>query len=195
MLAALMSRYWWILLVRGLIAILFGVMAYASPGLTLAVLVTFFGAFALVDGTLNVIQAFGGRKEHEHWWVMLLDGLLGMAFGIITFTSPGITALVLLLYIAFWAMATGVLRIILAVRLRKEIEGEWWMALSGLAGILFGVLMVARPAAGALAVLWLMAAWAIVGGVFLILLSFKVKSLGNRLGEARQKLAERVRNA
>ena len=148
MLSKLMSVYWWILLLRGVLAILFGIAAYAWPGMTLATLVTLFGAFAFVDGIFDVFHAFSGRKEDERWWVLLLEGLLGIAFGVFTFQAPEITATVLILYIAFWAMATGVLRIILAVRLRKEIEGEWWMALAGLAGIVFGVLMVARPGAG-----------------------------------------------
>ena len=192
MLSKLMSVYWWVLLLRGVLAILFGIAAYAWPGMTLATLVTLFGAFAFVDGIFNVFHAFSGRKEDERWWVLLLEGLLGIAFGVITFQAPEITATVLILYIAFWAMATGVLRIILAVRLRKEIEGEWWMALAGLAGIVFGVLMVARPGAGALALLWLVAIWAIVGGVFLVILSFKVKGLGGRLDELKQKLAGRA---
>ena len=170
MLAKLLSVSWWILLVRGLISILFGVAAYAWPGMTLATLINLFGAFAFVDGCFGVYNAFGGRKENENWWVLLLEGLLGIAFGIIAFQAPGITATVLILYIAFWAMATGVLRIVLAVRLRNEIDGEWWMALAGLTGIVFGLFMVARPAAGALAVLWVVATWAIVGGVFLVLL-------------------------
>jgi uncharacterized membrane protein HdeD (DUF308 family) len=193
MLSKLLSTYWWVLLLRGVVAILFGVAAYAWPGMTLVTLVTLFGAFAFADGIFSLAQAFGGRKEHEHWWVLLLEGLLGIAFGIITFQAPEITATVLILYIAFWAMATGVLRIVLAVRLRKEIEGEWWMALAGLAGIVFGVLMVARPGAGALAVLWLVATWAVVGGVFLVILSFRVKALNGKLGELKQRLAGSAR--
>ena len=192
MLSKLMLSYWWVLLLRGVLAILFGIAAYAWPGMTLVTLLTLFGAFALVDGIFNVFHAFSGRKEDEHWWVLLLEGLLGIAIGVITFQAPELTATVLILYIGFWAMATGVLRIILAVRLRKEIEGEWWMALAGLAGIVFGVFMVARPGAGALAVLWLVAIWAIVGGVCLVIFSFKVKALGGKLDGVRQKLSARA---
>ena len=192
MLSKLMSVYWWVLLLRGVLAILFGIAAYAWPGMTLVTLVTLFGAFALVDGIFDVFHAFSGRKEDEHWWVLLLEGLLGIAIGVITFQAPEVTATVLILYIGFWAMATGVLRIILAVRLRKEIEGEWWMALAGLAGIVFGVFMLARPGAGALAVLWVIAAWAVVGGVCLVIFSFKVKALGGRLDEVRQRLSARA---
>ena len=192
MLSKLMLSYWWVLLLRGVLAILFGIAAYAWPGMTLVTLLTLFGAFALVDGIFNVFHAFSGRKEDERWWVLLLEGLLGIVIGVITFQAPEVTATVLILYIGFWAMATGVLRIILAVRLRKEIEGEWWMALAGLAGIVFGVFMVARPGAGALAVLWLVAIWAIVGGVCLVIFSFKVKALGGKLDGVRQKLSARA---
>ena len=192
MLSKLMLSYWWVLLLRGVLAILFGIAAYAWPGMTLVTLLTLFGAFAVVDGIFNVFHAFSGRKEDERWWVLLLEGLLGIAIGVITFQAPEVTATVLILYIGFWAMATGVLRIILAVRLRKEIEGEWWMALAGLAGIVFGVFMVARPGAGALAVLWLVAIWAIVGGVCLVIFSFKVKALGGKLDEVKQRLTARA---
>ena len=120
--------------------------------MTLGSLVLYFAALAIVDGLSSVFQAFSGRAETENWWVLLLEGLLGIAFGVIAFQAPGITALLLLLYIGFWAIATGALRIILAIRLRNEIEGEWWMVLAGLASILFGMAMIARPLAGALAV-------------------------------------------
>ena len=120
--------------------------------------------------------------------MLLLEGLLGIAFGVITFQAPGITTLVLLLYIGFWAMAAGVLRIILAVRLRHEITGEWWMALGGLASILFGVAMVARPGAGALAVLTVIGIWSIVTGLSLVFLAFKVRSVGGKLGAVKQRL-------
>lgn len=184
MLVRILSKYWWVLLLRGILSILFGIVAYTSPGLTLALLVTFFVAWMFVDGVFDVVAAIGGRKENEHWWVLLLEGLLGIAFGIIAFQAPAITTVVLLIYVAAWAIATGVMRVILAVRLRKEIEGEWLLALSGLASILFGVLMMARPAAGALALLWVVAAWAIVIGALLVILAFKVKGFARRAEKA-----------
>ena len=153
MLSKMMSHYWWVVLLRGAFAILFGIVALTYPGITLGSLVLYFAVFAFLDGISNVFHAFFGREETESWWVLLLEGLLGIAFGVITFQAPGITALMLLLYIGFWAVASGVLRIILAVRLRHEITGEWWMALGGLVSILFGLSMMARPGAGALAVL------------------------------------------
>ena len=135
-----------------------------------------------------MFHAFTGRDDNESWWVLLLEGLLGIAFGVITYQAPGITALMLLLYIGFWAIATGVMRIILAVRLRHEITGEWWMALGGVVSILFGMAMVSRPGAGALAVLTVIGVWSIVSGVTLVLLAFKVKSIGGKLGTLKERL-------
>ena len=130
MLAKLLAQNWWVLLLRGIVMILFGVIAYAWPGMTLATLVMFFAAFVLVDGVFDVYHAFSGRQENDNWWVLLIEGLLGIAFGVITWMRPGITTMVLLLFIAFWAIMTGILKIIMAIRLRKEIEGEWWLVLS-----------------------------------------------------------------
>jgi uncharacterized membrane protein HdeD (DUF308 family) len=189
MLAKLLSEYWWVLLLRGVLAIAFGIVAYAWPGLTLATLLMFFAAFVLVDGVFDVFHAFSGRKENESWWVLLLEGLLGIAFGVITWTNPGVTTLVLLLFIAFWALSTGVLRILMAVRLRKEIEGEWWLILSGVASALFGLIVLARPGAGALAMVLFIAVWSIVVGVFLVILSFRARSFGKALTEAQGKEA------
>lgn len=181
MLAKILSRYWWMILVRGVLAVLFGIMVFAWPGISLLSLVLLFGAFILANGFGNVVTAIGGRKEHENWWVLLLAGLAGAALGILTFFNPGLTALALLFYIAIWAIATGLLEIVAAIRLRKEIEGEFWMALGGLASVAFGMLLVARPGEGALAVLWLIAAYAVVYGATLIMLAFKARGFAKRL--------------
>ena len=149
--------------------------------------------FAFVDGLSSVFQALSGRAETENWWVLLLEGLLGIAFGVIAFQAPGITALLLLLYIGFWAIATGALRIILAIRLRNEIEGEWWMVLAGLASILFGGAMIARPLAGALALLTLIGVWSLVSGAFLVLAAFRLKAVAGKLGALKERLTERPR--
>ncbi len=140
-----------------------------------------FGAFALADGAIGVWQALGARKDRENWWVLLLGGLLGIGVGVLTLFHPGVTALALLFYIAIWAVATGVLEIVAAIRLRKEIEGEWLLGLAGLASVAFGVLLVLQPAAGALAVLWLIAAYAIVFGALLVVLAFRARGFARRL--------------
>ena len=176
-LAVILRRTWWMLLLRGLFAIAFGVLTWVLPGVSLAALVLLFGAYVMADGILGVWSAVAGRKEHEHWWVMLVGGLLGIAVGLLTFFAPGVTALVLLFYIAIWAIATGVLQIVVAVRLRKEMQGELLLILAGLASVLFGVLLVVRPEAGALAVLWLIATYAVFFGVLLVMLALKVRSV------------------
>ena len=176
-LAAALSRNWWLLLLRGVIAIVFAVLTWMQPGIALAALVLVFGIYVLADGILGIWAAFSGRQENRHWWVLLLWGLVSVAVGVLTFVNPAITGLVLLMYIAGWAIITGVLQIAAAVRLRKEIEGEWLLGLSGLASVVFGVLLVWNPGAGALAVLWLIAAYAFVFGVLLVLLSLRVRKL------------------
>jgi uncharacterized membrane protein HdeD (DUF308 family) len=172
----LLSRYWWTFVLRGVFAIIFGVMAWVWPGITLAVLVIFFGAYAFVDGILLVINALGGWRSEQHHWLLLLEGLVGVGIGIITFINPAVTAIALLFYIAVWSIATGVLEISSAIQLRKEVRGEGWMILSGIASILFGVLLMIFPGAGALGLTWLIAAYAIVFGVMLIGLGLKLRS-------------------
>lgn len=172
------------ILVRGVLAVLFGIMIFARPGISLVSLVLLFGAFALADGFGNVVTAIGGRREQEQWWTLLLAGLAGTALGVLTFFNPAITALALLLYIAIWAIATGLLEIVVAIRLRKEIEGEFWMALGGLDSAAFGMLLLARPGEGALAVLWLIAAYAIVFGASLVILALKARGFVKRFEAA-----------
>lgn len=175
-LATILSRNWWVLLVRGLVAIAFGVLVWYQPGISLAALVLLFGAYALADGALGVWTAIAERKEREHWVLLLLGGLLGIGVGILTFSVPGLTALALVFYIAIWAVGTGVLEIVAAIRLRKEIEGEWLLILSGLVSVVFGVILMAQPGVGALAVLWLIATYAIIFGILLVILAFRARS-------------------
>jgi uncharacterized membrane protein HdeD (DUF308 family) len=183
-LAETLSRSWWVLLLRGIVAILFGVLTFMQPGISLATLVLLFGAFAFADGVLGSWTAISHRKDTEHWWVLLLEGLLGIGVGALTVFNPAVTALVLLFYIAIWAIATGVLEIVIAIRLRQEIEGEWTLVLAGLASVAFGVLMMASPGPGALAVLWLIGSYAIAFGLLIVLLAFKVRGVAKKI-EAR----------
>ena len=177
-LAAALGRNWWLLLLRGLVAIVFALLTWAQPGVSLAALVLVFGIYVLADGLLGVWSAIAKRRDNRHWWLLLLWGLVGIVVGVMTFIMPGITGLVLLMYIAAWAVITGVLQIVAAIRLRKEIKGEWLMILSGLVSVAFGVLLFLQPGAGALAVAWIIAAYAFIFGVLMVLLSFKVRKLG-----------------
>jgi uncharacterized membrane protein HdeD (DUF308 family) len=177
MLFEILSRYWWLTLLRGVTWVLFGIMVFAQPGITLVTLTILFGLFTLADGIGHVVSALGGRHETDNWWVLLLAGLCGIVVGVLTFLAPGITALVLLFYIAAWAISTGLLQLVTAIRLRKEIEGEFWLALSGLVSIVFGLFLMVRPGEGALSVLWIIGAYAIVFGLLLIALALRTRGL------------------
>lgn len=173
-----LSRNWWVLLLRGLVAIAFGVLTWLRPGISLAALLLLFGAYAMADGILGVWIAVAGRREDEHWWILLLGGLIGIGVGTLTFLAPGVTAIVILFYIAVWAISTGVLEIVAAIRLRKEIKGEWLLILGGLASVLLGGLLMIQPRAGALALVWLIATYAVVFGILLGMLAFRVRGFG-----------------
>ena len=176
MLADVLSRYWWMTLLRGLFWILFGVVILARPGVSLLSLTLALGVIMFVDGVINVGQAFGARKENDDWWLLLLVGLAGVGVGLLTFYNPAATALAVVFYVALWAVATGLLEIVGAIRLRRQIQGEVWLALAGIASVVFGVLLIARPAAGALTLLWLIAVYALAFGVILLLLALRVRS-------------------
>jgi len=168
---------WWALVLRGLAAIGFGVLAFLWPHITLTAFVFLWGAYALVDGVLAIAAGVKSHGENKRWWVLLLEGVLGVAAGVIAFVIPGITALVLLIVIAAWAMVTGVFEIAAAIQLRKFIKGEWLLALAGVASVLFGFALLLNPGAGAIALVWLIGAYSIVFGVLLIGLGLRLHSL------------------
>jgi uncharacterized membrane protein HdeD (DUF308 family) len=171
-----LAENWWLLLLRGIAAIGFGVLAFMWPGLTLLTLTFMWGFYAIADGVLALWAAIAGRGGEiaPRWWLAVV-GIAGIFAGALTFIWPGMTALVLLMFIACWAIVIGVLQIWGAIRLRKEIEGEWLLGLSGLLSIAFGVIMLAQPGAGALAVAWLIGWFAILAGCVYIGLAFQLK--------------------
>jgi uncharacterized membrane protein HdeD (DUF308 family) len=169
-----LAKNWWLLLLRGIAAIIFGLLAFAWPGLTLLTLILFYGAFALVDGVLAIAAAITGGVPGSRWWLAIV-GLLGIAAGLLTFLTPGLTALVLLFFIAGWAIVTGVFEIIGAIKLRKEIDNEWLLILGGIISVLFGVGMMLAPGAGALALVWVIGAYSVVLGVIFVALAFRLK--------------------
>ncbi|MEA5523421.1 HdeD family acid-resistance protein [Nodularia spumigena] len=173
-----LARNWWTVALRGAIAIIFGLAALFWPDITLTALIFIFAAFVLVSGVLLAIAAFRDGLTHTHGWLMLLEGAIGIAVGIMAFIWPGITALVLLYLIAAWAIVTGVLEIIAAIQVRKEIQNEWLLAIAGIASVLFGVLLLVWPIAGALAILWIIGAYAIIFGILLLILAFRLRSWG-----------------
>lgn len=169
-----LARNWWIEVLRGIVAIIFGVLAFAWPGITLLTLVLFYGAFALIDGVLAIIAAIKGGNPMPRWWLAIV-GIAGLAAGILTFVWPGITAFVLLIFIATWAIILGVMEIYGAIKLRKEIEGEWLLILNGIISVLFGAVLLWRPGVGALAVVWIIGFYAIVLGVIYIMFGLKLR--------------------
>lgn len=172
-----LARNWWMLALRGAAAIVFGILTLLMPGVSLAALILLFGSYALVDGIFNVVAAVRRRSGDQPWWALLLEGLVSIGAGIVTFALPGLTALVLLYVIAAWAIVTGVLEVVAAVRLRKQITGEWWLAASGVLSVVFGVLLMIWPGPGALALVIWIGAYAVVFGGLLLGLAFRVRSL------------------
>lgn len=166
---------WWTLLIRGGAAVLFGVLTFVAPGISLYSLVILWGAYAIVDGAFNLMSAYRGARAGRRWGWLTFEGIVSIAAGVLAFAWPGITALALLVVIAGWAVLTGIAQIATAVRLRKQIHGEWLLALSGLLSIGFGVVLLMFPRTGALAVLWTIGAYAIVTGVLLGALGFRLR--------------------
>ncbi len=177
--ARALATHWSSLAIRGVCALLFGIVAFMMPGLTLTTLVLIWGIYALIDGGLALIAGFKAKI-----WSLVFLGLVGVLAGIGAFIYPGMTALVLLYFIAVWAIITGVLAIVTAIRLRKEITGEWALGLAGLLSLLFGAMLIARPGDGALTIIYLIAAYAVAFGILLLILAFRLKSLPERVAAA-----------
>ena len=175
----LLARNWWTLVVRGGIAIVFGLLAMILPLATLVGLVWLFGAYAFIDGLFAIAAAVRGSAARA-WWMWLLEGIAGLVIGLVSFVWPGLTAVALVYIIAAWALLTGVLEIVAAIRLRKEITGEWWLAAGGVLSIVLGAILAVAPGAGAVALIWLLGVYAILFGVILLGLGYKLRHF--RLG-------------
>ena len=167
-----LAANWWALALRGLVAVLFGLLTFFLPGITLVTLVLLFGAYALVDGVFNVIAFF---RVASHQWALLIEGVIGIIAGILTFAWPAITAIVLLYVIEFWAILTGIFEIVAGIRLRKVMTNEWLLLVMGVLSFLFGLLILFAPGAGALAIVLWIGAYALVFGIFLLALAFRLR--------------------
>ena len=174
--AEALAKQWWVLLVRGILALLFGIVAVALPSLTLLALVMLFGVYVLLDGMVVLWVGVGARA----WWLVIV-GILGLIAGILAFVYPSITAVALLCLIAAWAIVRGMFEIIAAIQLRKGISNQWMLIIGGIVSIIFGVVLVARPSVGALAMVWVIGVFALVFGVAMIVLSFQLRALPERL--------------
>jgi len=169
-----LAKNWWVLLLRGVAAIVFGVLAFAWPGITIVSLVILYGAYALVDGAFSIFAAIGGGSPAPRWWLAVV-GIIGILAGLIAFANPVLVGLYLLLFIGIWAIVSGVFEIIGAIRLRKEIDNEWLLILHGAISVLFGLVMVMEPITAAMALIWVIGAYAIAAGVIMIALAFRLK--------------------
>lgn len=173
-----LRQNWWALVLRGLAGIVFGLAAFFLPGITLVALMLMFGIFAFVDGLFNVVGAVTAAHGTDRRWALFLEGVVGMIVGVMAVFLPGKTVLALIYLIAAWAIITGILEIAAAIRLRREIHGEWLMALSGVASLILGIMVIALPRAGILAFIWFLGSYALITGVLLLMLGFRLRGGG-----------------
>ncbi|WP_276483256.1 HdeD family acid-resistance protein [Paraflavitalea pollutisoli] len=171
----LFTQYWWIFLLRGLFAVILGIIALLMPGVTFTTLIIFLGAYMFIDGIFSVAAAISARKSNDAWGWMLTGGILSIIIGIITFRNPFVTGAALIYLVAFWAIAIGLLEIIVAIRLRKVIKGEAWYIFAGILGILFGVLLLSNPIAGAITITFIFSFYALVMGFILLSLALRLR--------------------
>ena len=171
-----LSQNWWLVVLRGVLAILFGILAFVWPAITWLTLIVMFGVYAIVDGIIAIVTGFSRTRESSRWWMFLLEGLLGIVAGIVALIWPGLASLVLIYMIASWAVVTGILEIAAAIRLRNEITNEWMLGLGGLVSIILGVVLFLEPVAGGLAIIWTIAAYALIFGVLLVILGFRLRN-------------------
>jgi uncharacterized membrane protein HdeD (DUF308 family) len=173
--ARALARNWWAIALRGVASIIFGILTFIVPGPTLAALVLLFGAYAIVEGVFNLVAAARRREGEQPRWALILEGIVSIAAGIVTFAWPALTTVVLLYVIAAWAIITGVFEIAAAIRLRRHITNEWWLGASGVLSIVFGAVLMVAPAAGALALVLWIGAYAVVFGALLLGLAFRLR--------------------
>jgi uncharacterized membrane protein HdeD (DUF308 family) len=164
------------LIIRGIVGVVFGFLSFLWPGVTIAILVTIFAWYAMIDGITNLVLGLKRSDGNAHQWSTILGGLTGIAVGVLAFVWPGITALALVWFIAAWALVTGVFAIVTAIRLRRELKGEWILMLIGVMSMAFGVLIFAFPAAGAVGIAWVLGAYAAATGILLIALGIRLRS-------------------
>lgn len=189
---SLLRTRWWAMVLRGVFAVIFGVLCFATPGPALLSLIWLFGIFAIADGIAGLIAAFGRARNGEAWVWLAVGAVASIVIGVLAFAWPGVTATVLLLFIAANAAITGVVSIVSAFRLDAD-HGRGWLILSGIAGIVFAVLILRNPFAGVIAITWIIGAWALVIGFFLILLGFQLRSMRKRIEERIETVADRLR--
>ena len=177
----ILEKTWWIFLVRGVIAIIFGIAAFAWPAPTIAILVLIAGAYLFFDGVIGIVNSIRYRHQVSGWWWWLLESALGLVLGVLMFVAPALTAYALVLIVAFWAVFGGVFRIIAAVQFRRHIDGGWLLGLGGVLSILFGILLFVMPTAGIVSLAWLIGLWAVAFGALFIALAFRLRNAAKKM--------------
>ncbi len=173
--AKVLALHWWVLALRGVAAIIFGLFAFFTPVATLYTLTLLFGAYALIDGIVSLIAAVRSARHGEHWWPLVFEGIIGLITAAATVAWPLITLLILIYMIAAWAVITGILEILAAIRLRRHVAGEWLLGLLGVASIVFGILLFASPSTGALVLSWWLGAYIFFFGALMLALAFRLR--------------------
>jgi uncharacterized membrane protein HdeD (DUF308 family) len=179
-----LARNWWALAVRGVLAIVFGLIAFASPATAVAAFVLLFGVYAIVEGILSIVAGVRAAEHHERWWALLLKGIVDILAGLIALVIPAAAAFAFVLVVAVWAIVTGVLELVAAIRLRREVRGEWLLILNAIVSLALGAVLLLRPAAGLLVLVWWIGAYAIVFGIVLLALAFRLRARLHRTAVA-----------
>lgn len=176
-------RNWWSFVLRGVLGVILGLVAFAYPGATIGALVILYGAFAMADGLLALSSLLFGRTGEQPWWSLLLEGIVGVAAGIVAFSLPLATALVLVYVVAAWSIIKGIFMVASAIRLRREIDGEWALGLAGVLSVVFGVLVMLSPVAGATAIAWILGFYLVSFGILAIVTGYHLRKADKRVGE------------
>ena len=173
-----LSKNWSVLFIRGLIAIILGVLTWLAPEASLSIILLFFSGYFLFDGILRTWVAWNSKQHNPYWRWLLVGGVLSIVAGLVTLLAPDVTAILLLYYVAAWAIAIGAVEILVALKLRAEITGEWLLILTGVLSVIFGLYLVFNPSAGIHTLLWLVATYAVIFGVLVMGFSLKLRKLG-----------------
>ena len=176
-----LKQNWWVLVLRGIIAIAFGIVSFIWPGVTALALVFLLASFAFVEGIFALIGAFGYGLPGGQRLLMVLLGLLGLAVGIFAVARPGVAAVTIVIWVAWWAIIAGIIQIVVAIEMRKEIENEWALIIGALLSIAFGILLLWRPLAGVITLAYLFGFFAIIFGIAMLSLGMRLRSLATRV--------------
>lgn len=172
---SVLARNWWAFVIRGILAVLFGLIALFQPGVTMLSLVLLFAAYAISDGVFAIVSAVRAAKAHERWGLLVLEGVVDIIAGVAAVALPGLTVVVFVTLLAVWALLTGGLMLVAGFKLDPD-HGRWWMVLGGVVSMLYGVLLLIAPLIGAVVLTWWIGAYALIFGVAMLVMAFRLRS-------------------